>query len=111
MKLKRTIRYVCHNKYTLVKICVQTLVKSKSDQIQKRVYFLTRKEIELGENIWVTSGYVNIFLTLDGVRNAMHIIVLFTPHAYLKHYFISPAIQQNQLKKETTSEIRDSGWM
>lgn len=71
--------------YMSKNMCPNHSVKQKSDQIQNRVYFLTRKEIELGKNIWVTSGYVNIFLTLDGVRNAMYIIVLFTPHTYLKH--------------------------
>lgn len=52
-----------------------------------RGYLLTRKEIGLGKNIWVTSGYIDVFLTLDDVHNVIHNIVLFIPCAYFKYFF------------------------
>lgn len=52
-----------------------------------RGYLLTRKEIGLGKNIWFASEYINVFLTLDGMHNVIHIIVLIIPCAYFKHFF------------------------
>lgn len=64
------------NKYTVVEICLKTVRKSKRIIKFRRELISedTRKANGLKENIWVTSRYVNVFLTLNGMKS-MHFVV------------------------------------